>query len=193
MGATYLVMASDETLLAAVAAGDEPALRVLYERHAPVMLALIRRLSSDRGVAEDILQEAWLAVWHSAGTFRGESSARGWLFGVTRRCAHDRLRRKTLSQVELDDAATVPEPGADVEATVLAAAGLDRIQAAIGALPEPLGETVLLALVHDLAYRDIATALDIPLGTVKSRMSLARRRLAAALTEDYDADEQVQR
>lgn len=73
----------------------------------------------------------------------------------------------------------------------IAATGLERIQAAIAALPEPLAETVLLALVHELPYRDIAAALGVPVGTVKSRMSLARRRLAAALTEDHD--EQVKR
>lgn len=169
-------------LLAAVAGGDEGALRSLYERHAAVMLRLLRRLTADAAEAEDVMQEAWLAVWASAGTFRGESSALGWLLGVARRTGHDKLRRKTLARADLEEAANVAYPGPGVEEQVLAAAGLARIEAAIERLPPMLREVVVLALVEDLPYRDVAAAVGVPLGTVKSRMSLARRRLAADLT-----------
>lgn len=179
-----MMVMSDEQLMAAVARGDEGALRELYVRHAGVMLRLLRRLSSDVGVAEDVLQEAWLAVWHGAAGFRGESSVRGWLLGVTRRTAHDKLRRKTHPQVGIEEAARVPDPDIGVEEQVLAAAGVARIEAAIGELAEPLREVVVLALVEELPYRDVAAAVGVPVGTVKSRMSLARRRLAAALSAD---------
>jgi len=173
---------ADEMLLAAVAAGDEGALRALYERHAAVMLRLLRRLTADAAEAEDVMQEAWLAVWASAGTFRGEASARGWLLGVARRTGHDQLRRKTLARADLEEAADVADLAPGVEEQVLAAAGLARIEAAIERLPPMLREVVVLALVEDLPYRDVAAAVGVPVGTVKSRMSLARRRLAADLT-----------
>jgi RNA polymerase sigma-70 factor (ECF subfamily) len=176
---------TDHGLLAAVAAGDEPALRILYDRHSPAMLRLLRRLTSNPGIAEELLQESWLAIWRSAATFRGESSVRGWLLGVVRRQAHNRLRR--IEPVRLDlDAEEVPEPadpGADVEADVLASAGQRRILAAIEALPWRHREVAILALVEELPYTDIAQALGIPVGTVKSRMAKARARLCAVLAE----------
>jgi RNA polymerase sigma factor (sigma-70 family) len=177
-----VVVQADEMLLAAVAGGDEGALRALYERHAAVMLRLLRRLTADVAEAEDVMQEAWLAVWASAGTFRGESSARGWLLGVARRTGHDKLRRKTLARADLEEAANVADPDPGVEEQVLAAAGLARIEAAIERLSPMLREVVVLALVEDLPYRDVAAAVGVPVGTVKSRMSLARRRLEADLT-----------
>ncbi|RCV52802.1 RNA polymerase sigma factor [Marinitenerispora sediminis] len=176
-------MRTDDDLLAAVAAGDQDALRALYDGHAAAMLRLLRRLTSDRGVAEEILQETWLAVWRSADRFRGEASVRGWLLGVARRQAHNRLRR---SEPPAIDVAEAPEPadlGADVEARVLAAAGHDEIMAAIRELPPRLREVVVLALVEELPYRDVAEVLGVPVGTVKSRMSGARARLARSLTK----------
>ncbi|WP_230480180.1 RNA polymerase sigma factor [Nocardiopsis kunsanensis] len=69
-------MESDEDLLARTASGDEQGLRFLYERHAAAVLRLLRRLTSDPGVAEELLQETWIAVWTSADRFRGASSVR---------------------------------------------------------------------------------------------------------------------
>ncbi|ASU83349.1 RNA polymerase sigma factor [Nocardiopsis gilva YIM 90087] len=173
----------DHDLLTRVGHGDEAALRALYQRHATALLRLLRRLTSDAGTAEDILQETWLAVWQSASSYRGASSVRGWLMGVARRQAHNRLRRVEPVTVDVD---TAPEPAdvrADVEAAALSAAGHSEIMAAIAALPEQHREVVTLALVDELPYRDIAEVLGIPVGTVKSRMSGARARLARALAK----------
>ncbi|MGW0520224.1 RNA polymerase sigma factor [Crossiella sp. NPDC003009] len=175
-------MDSDETLLTAVAAGDDSALRVLYERHATGLLRLLRRLTADARLAEDLLQETWLAVWQSAGGFRGESSARGWLFGVARRQAHNRLRRREAESVPLEDAPDPPDPSGDVEAAVLAEAGRREVMAAIDSLSAPLAEVVQLALVEELGYQDISAVLGVPVGTVKSRMSAARGQLSEILT-----------
>src|SRR5512142_851639 len=175
-------MESDEALLDALATGDDGALRPLYERHAPVMLRLLRRLTSDASTAEEILQETWLAVWRSAATFRGDSSARGWLLGVARRQAHNRLRRKGATLVDLDEAAALADPNEDVEARILASADNAEIAAAIRQLPDHLRETLELVLVEDLTYREVADVVGIPVGTVKSRMAIVRSRLATALS-----------
>jgi len=176
---------SDEGLLARAASGDEQGLRGLYERHAAAVLRLLRRLTSDPGVAEEILQETWIAVWTSADRFRGSSSVRAWLLGVARRQAHNRLRRQNPSTVEFD---TAPEPvdeTTDVEGEVLAAAGRDEILAAIGRLPDTHRDVVVLALVEELPYADIAQVVGVPVGTVKSRMAKARRVLAAELPGEW--------
>jgi RNA polymerase sigma factor (sigma-70 family) len=183
--ATHLTVTgdSDQALLAAVADGDGDALRLLYERHAASMLRLVRRLTSRAGVAEEIAQEAWIAVWQSAGTFRGQASVRAWLFGVTRRQAHNTLRRRELDVVDLDQAPEPADPEAEVEAAVLARAGHQQLMDAIRRLPEHLREPVTLAWVEEMPYRDIAAVLNIPPGTVKSRMWHARARLATILAD----------
>ncbi|MGH3871140.1 MAG: RNA polymerase sigma factor [Pseudonocardiaceae bacterium] len=168
-------------LLTAVARGDQDALRLLYERHAAAMLRLVRRLTSSSGTAEEILQEAWLAVWQAARSFRGDSSVRGWLLGVTRRQAHNRLRGMRPILVDLDEAVAVADPRPGVEDQVLANAEQERVAEGIAALPEHLREVLALVLVDELPYQEVSAVLDIPVGTVKSRMSHARKRLAAAL------------
>jgi RNA polymerase sigma-70 factor (ECF subfamily) len=173
---------TDQQLLARVSSGDEDGLRELYHRHSAAMLRLLRRLTSDPGTAEEILQESWLAVWRSAESFRAAASVRAWLLGVARRQAHNRLRRAAAPTVEID---TAPEPQdrtADVEGQALASVGHDAIITAMGRLPRTHRDVVVLALVEELPYADIAEVLDIPVGTVKSRMSKARRMLSAELS-----------
>ncbi|MDT0301349.1 RNA polymerase sigma factor [Streptomonospora wellingtoniae] len=177
-------MEADRSLLVRVADGDECALRRLYERHAADMLGLLRRLTSDTGTAEEILQEAWLAVWRSADGYRGEASVRSWLLGITRRKAHDRLRRTAPATVDVDEMAEPADVSADVEVQVLSAVGHEAIMAAVRRLPEHSREVVVLALVDGLAYRDIAEVLAVPVGTVKSRMAHARARLVRSLLEE---------
>jgi RNA polymerase sigma-70 factor (ECF subfamily) len=172
---------SDEVLLRAVARGDQAALRALYERHAAAMLRLIRRLTSDRSVAEEILQETWLAVWRSAAGFRGESSVRGWLLGVARRQAHNHLRKSRPQLADLAEAQDVPDPAPSVEDQVVREAERAELLAAVRSLPGHLREVLALVLVEDLAYPEVATVLAIPVGTVKSRMSHARKRLSGML------------
>lgn len=168
-------------LLTAVAGGDQDALRTLYERHAAAMLRLIRRLTSIPGTAEEILQEAWLAAWQAARSFRGDSSVRSWLLGVARRQAHNRLRRVSPTLVELDEAVDVADSQPGVEDQVLANCQQEWLAEGVRALPEHLREVLVLVLVDELPYQEVSAVLDIPVGTVKSRMSHARTRLAAAL------------
>lgn len=174
---------SDAVLMRRVAAGEECAFRVLYERHAAGMLRLIRRLTARLEVAEEILQESWLAVWRSAGGYRGEASVRAYLLGVARRQAHNRLRQTEPVLVELEDAVDLPAAEPAVEDQVLARAGRRELVAAVLELPEHLREVLGLVLAEDLPYPEVAAILGVPPGTVKSRMWTARRLLAATLTK----------
>lgn len=167
-----------------VAAGDADALRLLYERHAVAMLRLIRRLTSRHALAEEILQEAWLAVWRSAGTYRCEGAVRAWLLGVARRQAHNTLRRPEPPTTDVADALGVPDPGPDVEERVFKAAEEEELIAAVKELPDHLREVLSLVLVDDLPYSQVAAILGVPTGTVKSRMSAARRQLLGRLAAD---------
>lgn len=175
-------MDSDDDLLAAVARGDQESLRALYERHAEGMLRMVCRMTPSAAVAEELLQEAWLAVWRSAGSFRRESSVKSWLYGVARRQALSRLRRPEPPTSALDEARSQPDPGAGVEDVVIARAARGSLADAVRDLPAHLQEVVLLVLVDDLPYPDVAKVLGVPVGTVKSRMFHARRQLAEALS-----------
>lgn len=179
---------SDAQLLARVARGDQDAFGELYRAHVSSMLRLIRRLTSSAAEAEEILQEAWLAVWRSAATMRGESSVRAWLLGVARRQAHNRLRKSAPITVELDEAVDVAQSGPDIEDAVLAGMEFESVLAAVRELPPHLREVLDLVLVERLSYGDIARILDIPVGTVKSRMSHVKRRVAAGTRWSAEAD-----
>ncbi|TDC97338.1 RNA polymerase sigma factor [Nonomuraea deserti] len=168
----------DARVLARVADGDAAALTELYERYAGPLFTFLFRMAGDRGTAEEILQDTLLAVWRSAGTFQSRSRVSTWLFGVARRQAHNRLR------------GTPPPPAAEpyeqadrVPGPEELAVGGDWLQAALARLPRAQREVVVLSYLADLPHQDIAEVLGIPVGTVKSRLHLARTSLKEALHE----------
>ncbi|MEU8268142.1 RNA polymerase sigma factor [Sphaerisporangium sp. NPDC049002] len=171
--------AEDADVLARVAGGDPVALTELYERYAKPVFAFLYRLAGDRGTAEEILQDTWLAVWRSAGTYQSRSSVSTWLFGVARRQAHNRLRGAPPPVAAEPSAdGTDPAPGPEELAV-----GRDRVQSALLRLPLAQREVVVLAFLDDLSQHQIAEVLDIPVGTVKSRLHHARATLRECIDE----------
>ncbi|MCT9932732.1 RNA polymerase sigma factor [Planotetraspora sp. A-T 1434] len=165
-------------LLARIAGGDAGALTQLHERYSGPLFVFLYRLSGDRGTAEEILQDTLLAVWRSAATYRSRSSVSTWLFGVARRQAHNRLRGAP------PPTAAEPSDGADLRAgPEELALGGDRVRRALVRLPLPQREVVVLAFLGDLSHQEIAEVLDIPVGTVKSRLHHARATLRGCLDE----------
>ncbi|MDQ1293733.1 MAG: hypothetical protein QG608_1614 [Actinomycetota bacterium] len=179
-----MTVQTDQDLLAQVRSGDEAALRQLYQRHAPAVLRLGMRLSSSRTVAEEALQDTFLAVWQAAGTFQGRSSVKGWILGITRRKIHDRMRGKHATLLPVEEAHGVPDPSPGPETDVINRAGAAALQAQIEGLPEHLRTTLALVTVEELPYTEVAQVLGIPIGTVKSRMSTVRKLLATRLLTD---------
>ena len=162
--------------LARVARGDEAALEELYRAFAPAVLAFALARVGSREVAEEVAADTWLGCWRSAAAFRGDSRVLTWLLGIAKRQAYVRVRRT------LDEAAEALADGAgDAADSVLEAAGVAEILAALDALPVELAETVRLAWLHELPYAEIAAIADVPVGTVKSRVSRARRLLQETL------------
>ncbi len=190
-------------LVRAVAAGSQDALAVLYDRHAEAIFALALRMSDDRGVAEEVVQETFLVLWNRAERFVPETAALGtWLRAIARNRTIDRLRaagrRPRLVPIGPDD----PD-GANGEAFDRAAAGgsmvagaaaalnpedsLERVEAremirsALAVMPEDERLVILLAYQSELTQTEIADRLGWPLGTVKTRTRRALRRLREAL------------
>ncbi|WP_326635659.1 sigma-70 family RNA polymerase sigma factor [Streptosporangium sp. NBC_01755] len=168
----------DTRVLARVADGDAGALTELYERYARPLFAFIYRLAGDRGTAEEILQDTLLAVWRSAGTYQSRSSVNIWLFGVARRQAHNRLRGVPPPLAAEPPDGVDPLPGPEELAV-----GDDRVRAVLARLPLAQREVVVLAFLDDLSHREIAEVLEIPVGTVKSRLHHARATLRRCVDE----------
>ncbi len=167
----------DQTLLHRLAHADPTALEALYQRHAAAVFGYLLTISSDRTVAEEVLQDTWLAAWRAAGSFRGHASVRTWLFAIARRQARDRNRRQRLPRAEDDEWLTAVDPAPGPEEVAVNRAALSELVAGINAMSLPHREVLALVFVHELTYEEAAQVLDVRIGTVKSRLSVARRTL----------------
>jgi RNA polymerase sigma-70 factor, ECF subfamily len=172
-------MDNDE-LIAAVAAGDDAALRELFSRHAPWLAARLRAVLPAADV-EDVLQETFLAAWRGAGGYRQEGAG-GWLWGIARRQAALWLRRRGHAELLLPALAAADgrRPTDPAEAALSRAELADAVKA-LGPEGGPQRETWRLMYVEDRTVAEVAELMGVPAGTVKSRAHRARRRLRAAL------------
>jgi RNA polymerase sigma-70 factor (ECF subfamily) len=160
----------DEALVPLVARGDEDALTELYDRYARVCYGLALRVLRDEGHAQDAVQEAFLAAWRTAATFRPDRGrASTWLLTLVHRRAVDAVRREQRRRTEPLD--RVPEPlGGDVPEAASLRAQRKRVQAALRELPPAQREALELAYYGGLTQSEVAERLGLPLGTIKSRM-----------------------
>jgi len=173
----------DTGLLLRVAAGDAGALAELYRRHGQVVLSQVLFVVDDRALGEEIVQDTMLAVWRQAATFRGESRVRSWMIAIARRQARDRLRRHRLREVEDTTLVNQPSPGAGPELVALERADVAEVAAAIQTLGRAHREVLGLVFAADLTMAEVAKILEIPIGTVKSRLAAARTALCRTLDE----------
>jgi len=174
---------SDEALVALVARSDESALAELYDRFGRVAYGLARRILRDDALAEDAVQEGFLAVWRSAARFVPErAKASTWLMTLVHRRAVDLVRREERRRTDaLDERAEAPA-GATDEAVWLRFER-ERVQDALARLPDQQREALELAYYGGFTQSELAERLGQPLGTIKSRMFTGLSRLRELLTE----------
>ncbi len=179
----------DQSILDRIARGDRDALAALYARYQAPLFRYLVQITGDHGLAEEVLQDTLVAVWKGAASFEGRSTVQTWLIGIARRQAHNNQRRRAVPLADASEldvlAAGEPEP----EDAALASVEREELAAAIGCLATVHREALVLAFVNGLSYREMAAALGIPEGTVKSRLSNAKR----ALRDLLDASEEVER
>ena len=173
----------DAALLRRIGQGDQDAMAAFYREHGRVVLAQVLLVTGERVLAEEIVQDAMLAVWRGAGSFRGESSVRSWVIAIARRQTRDRLRRGRLRLVDDAFLAEQPSSGPGPEVTALDRAELAEVKDAIRELALPHREVLGLAFGSGLSLPDVAGVLEIPVGTVKSRLTAARTALDRVLEE----------
>jgi RNA polymerase sigma-70 factor (ECF subfamily) len=164
-------MESDEELMAAIARGEERALAALVGRYAERLHAFLVRVTGSRDDADDLLQDAWIRVARGAPTFDPRRRARPWLYGIAANLARDLQRRRGVRLRAAHELRSDPPPPV--------VRPLDRIdlRERLARLPERLREVLVLRFYGDLDEAEMAEALGIPKGTVKSRLHGAIREL----------------
>lgn len=188
VSAVDLTEARDRDLVRRVAEGDEEAFRDLFRRYAPSSMALARRVVRQQFLAEEIVQEAFLALWRNPdGYVEERGSVKAWLMGMVHHRAVDLVRReeahrRRAEETPPDGTVVVPE---DPAQQVVEEVGLPEerkaVQAALEGLPPEQREIIELMYFDGLSQTRIADRLSLPLGTVKSRTLLGMRKLRVAL------------
>ena len=177
---TRVIPGSDHQLLQQVAGGDEQAFDELYQAYNAPIYNYILRLIHEPGVAEELLQEVFLAAWQGAARFRQEANVKTWLLHIAHNQTVSWLRR--VQQVSpLDELTNLADDGEPIEEQIVQTWQLDQVRAALDQISPKHRAVIELAFVHALSYAEIAEVLDCPLGTVKSRISYALRSLNGVL------------
>jgi RNA polymerase sigma-70 factor (ECF subfamily) len=173
----------DADLTDAIARADEAALAEAYRRHAVASRSLAMRLTRDRALAEDVVQEVFFRLWTRADRYDGtRGSLRSYLLAQTHGRALDLVRAESARRRrEEREAQATREPQPGVEGQVIANTVADEVRRALASLPEDEREPVELAYLGALPYREVAMRLGIPEGTAKSRIRSGLSRLRTAL------------
>ena len=174
-------------LLSRVASGDRRALEEVHARYSREIFRYLLTLTSDYQAAEEILQDTLVAVWRGAGTFEERSSVKTWLFGIARRQAHNVLRKRKLPTSEEDPAGLV-EAVAEPEDMLLIKDRDEELVNRIKDLSSAHREVLALVFFHELSYAETARILGVPLGTVKSRLSNAKKALRLLLQSSEETE-----
>ncbi|SOD90315.1 sigma-70 family RNA polymerase sigma factor [Caenispirillum bisanense] len=166
---------------------DKAAFAQLFSHYAPRLKAYMRKLGADDTAAEEVAQEALLAVWRKAHLYDpAKASAGTWIFAVARNMRIDMIRREKRPEIDAEDPALVPdaEPRADDHVGARQREAL--VREAIRQLPPEQAEVVRLSFYEEKPHAEIAEVLQLPLGTVKSRLRLAFRKVRTALGDDVE-------
>jgi RNA polymerase sigma-70 factor (ECF subfamily) len=178
-GRQYLLLA-DEELISLAGQGEAQAFAVLYDRHARAAYSLAYRMMAEKQAAEDIAQEAFIKVWHSAESYRAErGSVRTWILSIVHNRGIDQLRstasrRRTQEKVEAS--APVSQPS-EAFAETWRNSQREQVREALGTLPQEQLKILELAYFSGYTHVEIAELLGLPLGTVKGRMRLGLKKV----------------
>src|SRR5215468_9445874 len=179
---------TDEALISAIAAGDERAMRPLYNRHRVRVFRFAIRLVDDAAAAEEIVSEAFIEVWRQAGRFEGRSLVSTWIMSIARFKALSARRRRPESELDAQLAETVADPSLSPEQVVLETDRRTQLRACLSQLSPEHREIIDLVYYHDKTIEEVAEIVGVPKNTVKTRMFYARKRLAQLLAQCSDFD-----
>jgi RNA polymerase sigma-70 factor (ECF subfamily) len=179
---------ADEQLMVLVQQGDEAALATLYRRHTAILRTVIARVVHIDADVDDLLQEVFLEVWKRCQTYEeNKGKVLGWMITMARRRAIDRVRRRQAyaraeERLRLQTEAEDQVAHYHVEEDAAASERATMLHETMATLPDAQREALQLAFYQGLSQRQIAAKTGVPLGTIKTRLELALRKLRVALT-----------
>jgi RNA polymerase sigma-70 factor (ECF subfamily) len=185
---------SDAELLERVARGDTAAHRAIFDRYQARVASFVRRRVGDDGLCEEIVADVFFEVWRSAESFRGDSAVPSWIFGIAHfkalsaRRFRAQLKRARVMSTDAEALARMEDP-ADPAELLESREQVRRLMRALDLLPEGQRDVLRLAFLEGRSYQEIAGALGISEGNVKTRVNRARSRLRALLQRSVGSDE----
>lgn len=181
---------TDVELLARMAEGDEAALHELYDRHAAWLVLRLRRRAPDEDVVAEVVHDTFLAAWRGAASYRGDGDVGAWLWGIAIRRLISRLRRRPAPVPMASQVLSALAPAEhSAEDELLVAMGHGGLGDAMRSLSPDLRRALTATVVDGLTSREAARLLGIPVGTVKSRVRLAKQQLRRHLQQIVNAEE----
>lgn len=161
--------------------GDGDAFALLVKRHLPGVYGLALSMMGNTQDAEDACQEVFLNAYRALGRFQGRSSVKTWLFRITlNKCLKMRRKRARVQAAPLEESLASPNPGPEYLSEDMET--IEALQEALDGLPATLRTAAVLRFARGLTYGEIANILDIPVGTVRSRLHAARQGLKRCLS-----------
>ena len=176
---------TEAALIAQAQGGDRNAYGELVRCHHPGVVNVVYRMCGDMGLAEDATQDAFIQAWLHLPSFRPGTSLRNWLYRIAVNAALDVLRRNAKTADMDIETLSMPDTQPDPETALLQKERDIAVQQAILSLNETNRAALILREYGELSYQEIAAALDIPLGTVMSRLNYARNQLKRLLEERF--------
>jgi RNA polymerase sigma-70 factor, ECF subfamily len=173
--------AADDQLVRAVAAGDRTALESLYRRHAPWLAGRLAARTSSRELAEEALQDTFLATWRGARAYHGSGEVPAWLWGIARRRLASLTRRQPPSSLALEVAGERVDPATGPEEAALGRDASARIRLAVAHLPVEQRAAITAVVYQGQTIEQAALAAKVAEGTIKSRLHRARLQIRREL------------
>ena len=173
--------AADDQLVRAVVAGDRHALELLYRRHAPWLAGRLAARTSSVDLAEEALQDTFLAAWRGARAYHGTGEVPAWLWGIARRRLASLARRQPHGGLSLDAAGERADPASGPEEAALGRDASARIRRAVEHLPSDQRAAITAVVYQGQSITQAALAARVPEGTIKSRLHRARLHIRKEL------------
>jgi len=184
-----LAVETEAVLVARAQKGDRGAYGELVQRYQSGVVNVVYHMCSDAQLAQDAAQEAFIQAWLHLPSYRPQSPLRNWLYRIAINTALDAIRRQKAVQPEEIESLEILDPKDNPEGLLVQKELARQVQSAILSLPDACRVVLVLREFEQLSYQDIAATLDIPIGTVMSRLNYARERLRLLLRQNAGQSE----